>query len=317
VTRSALVLSCALLVVLGAGWGATQPLSKIAVSTGHGPLGLIFWQAVIGALAMGGVLALRGRRFALTPARLVTMVIIALIGTILPNSASFQAIAHLPAGVHSVLMSLVPLVAFPIALGLGLESFRARRLLGLLLGLSGVMVLVLPKASLPEPALLIWIPLSLFSVFCYAAEGNYVARWGTNGLDPVELMFGASVIAAGMALPLALSFGQFVAIPARLGAAEWALIASSVIHVMVYAGYVWMVGRAGPVFTAQVGYLVTAFGVLFAMIFLAESYSGGFWLAAALILSGVVLVQPRREDAVAHPVPMTENGAHPERAAKP
>ena len=30
------------LLVLGIGWGSTQALGKIAASTGHGPVGLIF-----------------------------------------------------------------------------------------------------------------------------------------------------------------------------------------------------------------------------------------------------------------------------------
>lgn len=36
------------LLTLGIGWGSTQSLGKIAVSTGHGFFGLIFWQLVIG-----------------------------------------------------------------------------------------------------------------------------------------------------------------------------------------------------------------------------------------------------------------------------
>ena len=31
-----------LLVAIGVGWGATQPLGKIATMTGHQPFGLIF-----------------------------------------------------------------------------------------------------------------------------------------------------------------------------------------------------------------------------------------------------------------------------------
>ena len=40
------------LLTLGIGWGSTQSLGKIAVSTGHGFFGLIFWQLVIGALVL-------------------------------------------------------------------------------------------------------------------------------------------------------------------------------------------------------------------------------------------------------------------------
>ena len=41
------VLPYAALMLFGIGWGASIPLSKIAVSGGHMPLGLIFWQFVL------------------------------------------------------------------------------------------------------------------------------------------------------------------------------------------------------------------------------------------------------------------------------
>ena len=70
-------------------------------------------------------------------------------------------------------------------------------------------------------------------------------------------------------------------------------------HALVYTGYVWLVGRAGSVFAAQVGYPVTATGVLWAMLILSETYSPYFWAAAALILGGVFLVQPRQQETLA------------------
>jgi hypothetical protein len=36
-----------ILVFLGAGWGMTQPLTKITVDAGYLPFGLIFWQLAI------------------------------------------------------------------------------------------------------------------------------------------------------------------------------------------------------------------------------------------------------------------------------
>ena len=48
-----LIQGMTVLLAIGAGWGLTQPLTKIAVSEGYLPLGLIFWQLVIGALGMG------------------------------------------------------------------------------------------------------------------------------------------------------------------------------------------------------------------------------------------------------------------------
>ena len=295
--RSRVYLGAALM-VLAMGWGVTIPLTKIAVSTGHNFAGLIFWQLVIGVLVMVPISLIRRRKLPLSKPALKTYLVIALIGTLVPNSASYQAIAHLPSGVVSVLMSLIPIIAFPIALGLKLEAFNLRRLGGLLVGLTGVLILILPNASLPEAAMLAWIPVSLVSVTCYAFEGNYVAKWGTGGADPIQVLLGASLVGALIAAPVVIATDTFIS-PLRVwGAPEIALVVSSTIHVLVYSGYVWMVGRAGPVFAVQISYPVTGFGVIWAMVLLGENYPSTFWVAMVLVLAGVFLVQPRNKPAL-------------------
>ena len=69
-----------LLVVLGIGWGATQPLGKIAASTGHGPFALIFWQLAICTLVLGAITLVRGRGLRLTRRALVFYLVVALLG---------------------------------------------------------------------------------------------------------------------------------------------------------------------------------------------------------------------------------------------
>ena len=51
-----------ILALIGIGWGSTQPLGKIAASTGHPPFGLIFWQLVVCVLVLGALTLLRGKR---------------------------------------------------------------------------------------------------------------------------------------------------------------------------------------------------------------------------------------------------------------
>ena len=287
--------------LLGAGWGITQPLTKIAVSTGYEPWGLILWQLIIGAVFMAMISLLRGKGLPLTRGALRISLVMAVIGTLVPNTASYTAIVHLPSGIMSILLSLIPMIAFPIALGLRLEPFRVARLAGLSLGLIGVLFLVVPDTSLPDRSMLIWIPIALIAPVCYAFEGNYVAKWGTGGLDPIQVLFGASLLGTVLVLPMAIGSGQFISPLRSYGAAELALVASSIIHVVVYASYVWLVGKAGPVFSMQVSYLVTGFGVFWAMVLLAENYSSYVWVAMGFMLAGVFLVQPRSGDALAQP----------------
>ncbi|WP_199178595.1 DMT family transporter [Acidimangrovimonas sediminis] len=289
----------ALLVLLGAGWGMTQPLSKIAVSTGYHPLGLLFWQLVVASLVLGALVAVTGRRLPRGRRQWAMCLLIALIGSVLPNTFSYLSIRHLPAGVTSIVLSMVPMLAFPVALFLGNDRFSAARLAGLALGLLGVALIALPRSSLPGSGQALWILVALVAPTFYAFEGNIVARWGTAGLDPVQLLFGASLVGLVFALPAALLSGEFIA--PRPGRAEAALVLLSAISALVYATYVWLIGRTGPVFAAQTSYLVTAFGVVWAMLMLGERYSGWVWTAFVVMLLGLALVRPRAEEALPGP----------------
>ena len=286
-----------LLIVMGAGWGATMPLAKVAVSEGYRNFGIIFWQMAIGAVFLGALLALRGKLPRFNFRQFVFCIYIALVGTILANGASYQAAVHLPAGIMSIVIAAVPMIAFPIALALRLDRFRWLRLGGLIAGMLGVVILASPE-SLPDQKLSIWILVALIAPTLYAVEGNSVAKLGTYGLDAVQVLFGASLFGAVLTTPIALWSGTWISPPANWNAPEYAILFGSLIHASVYASYVWMVGRAGPVFAAQVAYLVTGFGVLWSMVFLGETYTNGVWLALGLMLFGMFLVQPRNNQSL-------------------
>lgn len=296
------------LILIGVGWGLTQPLTKLAVSTGHGQFGLIFWQQMVMVVALGGLMMATGRSLPRDRASLTAYVVIALIGTVLPNSASYKAAAHLPAGVMSILLSLIPMLAFPVALAFGLEKFRVARLWGLALGLSAVLLLVVPEASLPDRAMVPWVVVALVAGISYAFEGNFVARWGTGQADAIQTIFCAALVGAVIALPLMLLSGQWIDPSDGIGVPEAALVLSSLVHAAVYTSYVWLVGRAGPVFAVQCSYIVTISGVFWAMGLLGESYSPYIWAALGLMLGGLALVQPRPAEALEAAAAIADTG---------
>ncbi|GAB5448252.1 DMT family transporter [Gymnodinialimonas sp.] len=283
-----------LLIGMGALWGITQPLSKIAVNAGHRDIGIIFWQFAIGAALLGVFSVIRRKPLPLHPRALAFYLLIAMIGTILPNSASFTAAVHLPSGILSIVLATVPMFAFPIALAVGMDRFSALRLFGLLLGFTAIILIALPGTSLPDPAMAIWLPVAVIAPFLYAVEGNIVAKWGTVGLDAVQVLFGSSVVGMILSAPLAVGTGEWISPFVPWDAGIWAIVGIAIAHTTAYTTYVWLVGRTGAVFASQVGYLVTGFGILWAKLILGESYSPWVWGALALMLLGVFLVQPRR-----------------------
>jgi drug/metabolite transporter (DMT)-like permease len=77
------------------------------------------------------------------------------------------------------------------------------------------------------------------------------------------------------------------------GRAEWALLVSSALHALLYAGYVGLAAKAGAVFASQSSYIVTAAGLCWAMLLLGERFSPLVFVALGVMLLGVTLVRPR------------------------
>ncbi len=292
-TRIGLI--CAL-VLIGAVWGVTVPMMKVAVSTGYREFGLIFWEFVIITVYLGILSRVKGPFPKLTRDHLIIFLAIALLGTIVASSFSFIAIGHIPAGVYSVLISLVPMFALPIAILLGLERFEWKRAIGIVLGLCAIVILTGPDASLPDPSKSIYVLIACIPPLCYALEDNFVGKFTLRGLTSVQALLGASVVGLIIITPLSVATGQWFSLNHAWGPPEWAILFMSLLHGFAYTGYVWLIGRAGPVFSAQVSYLVTGFGVLWSMVMLNESYSAWVWGAAGLMMIGLFLVQPKGED---------------------
>ena len=307
-TRREVLFYAAFLIAMGAGWGITQPLTKIAVSTGYGHFGLVFWQLLIGAVLMGIICVVRRMALPLNVRALRLYLILAMVGTVLPNSLSYQAAVFLPAGIMSLLISTVPMFAFVIALMLGNDHFRWRRLIGLAFGFAGVLLIVAPAVDLGQDIPVGWAALYLIVALFYAFEGNYVNKWGTQGLGPFQVMLGASLVGLVVVTPLTLATGQFIMPGTPMPVTQMALLASSVIHVLVYASYVWLVGRAGAVFTVQVSYFVTGFGLIWASLILDETYAPTIWIALSAMFIGMYFVQPRPKVALAVDPAMGETG---------
>jgi drug/metabolite transporter (DMT)-like permease len=292
-TRAGLI--CAL-VLIGATWGVTVPMMKIAVSTGYQQFGLIFWEFVITTIYLCIISRYMGRFPKITRDHLIVFVTIAFLGTIIASSFSFIAIGHIPAGVYAVLISLVPMFALPIAILLGLEGFEWKRAIGIVLGLCAILILIGPDASLPDPSQAGYVLLACIPPLCYGLEDNFVGKFTLRGLTSVQALLGASIVGLIIITPVSIASGQWFSLAHAWGPPEWAILFMSLLHGFAYTGYVWLIGRAGPVFSAQVAYLVTGFGVLWSMVMLNESYSIWVWLAAGLMLTGLFLVQPKGED---------------------
>ena len=194
----------AVLLVIGAAWGISAPLIKIAVAAGHRPVAIVFWQSILATVVLGLVLAVTGQMRTLPrdAPHLRLYAVVGLCGMALPSWASYTATSFLPSGVVLIVISLVPVFALPLALVLGTERLVLRRVLGVAVGALAMALLMGPEASLPAPGLWVWVLVAALAPFFYAIEGAYVFGSTARGAGPCQMLWAGYVVSILTSAPL-------------------------------------------------------------------------------------------------------------------
>ena len=287
------MLALVALVGVGALWGLGAPLVRIARLDGISALTIVFTQSLIGVAVMAGILTLRGRiRLPLDRASLGLYLVVGLLGIVAPHLAGYWALGYIPAGIHAMLTSLVPMFALALALGLRIEQFELARGMGLGLGAGAVALLVLPESTLPEAVPVAFVLVSALAPLCYALESAFVAHISRAQAGAMQALLGGSVVAALVIAPVTLAAGAPL-LPTGSKVAIWAILAAGLGGTLAYAGYVTLLRRAGSVFATQVAYLVTGWAMLWSILFLGERHAPLVWFALMVLFAGLFLVQPR------------------------
>lgn len=302
-TRPALWVGIAALIGIGALWGLGAPLIRFARLEGLTPFSIVLWQSLIGLVVLALVQAVRGRLvLPCDRASLELYAAVGLLGIVLPHLAGFWALGHIPASVHALLTSLVPIFAIVLALALRFERFEPVRALGIALGALAVALLILPQGSLPEAVPVIFIFVSALAPLCYALESAFVAHVSRAEAGALQALLGGSLVAIVIMAPLTWATGEPLW-PEGADPAVLAVFASGAAGALAYAGYVALLRSAGSVFATQVAYLVTGWAMLWSILLLGERPSAWVWLALVTLFAGLFLVQPRPKLAYLAPDP--------------
>jgi len=276
------------ILVVGTLWGTSFSLSKYAIAQGIEPLGYAFWQCFGAGALLLALVTLRGERLSLDRAHLRFYLLTGVFGIGIPNVIFYIVIPHVPAGLMAIVITTAPLITFVMALATGLERFRWLRMAGILLGLAGVLLLVLPRGGGVD--LGGWVLLGLLTPFFYALSSIIAAKWRPAGLGALPAAAGMMLTAALLQTPVMLWLGHGYLPWPPLEGRDAALAVHVVVSTVAYATYFHLVRIAGPVYFSQVGYVVTLTGILWGMLFFGERLDPAIWLATAVLLAGIALV---------------------------
>ena len=282
------------LLTMGLAWGLSFSLAKIAATAGVHPLSLTFWEAAGAGGILLAISAVRRRPIPISRELVLFYLTAGAVGMVLPGAIFFYAAAHVPAGVLSISIAIIPVLTFVVSAVLRFETFVLGRVAGVLFGVLSIFLLVGPQQSLPDPAQLPWVLLSLIAAACYTALNIMVAVWKPRGTTSFTATSGMFVAASLIMIPILYATGSFAGFGWPWTDVEWSMFGLGLINAVAYTLFFYLIETAGPVFSSQTANLVTLFGVLWGIVIFGEQHSAWVWLSLATMTGALMLVAPRR-----------------------
>jgi drug/metabolite transporter (DMT)-like permease len=281
------------LVIMGSIWGFGFTLSKVAGLAGAHPIGLVLWETI----GSGGLLlifcALLGRFPRRQWSHLKYYLINGLLGFAIPGPILFWVTQHLPVAVVTMMIQMAPLLTYVLIVMMRSERFDLVRALGVVLGIIGVGLILLPKGALPEPDSVGWVIMGLAAASFYALQNMYIALRAPPNADALTQTTGMLLLGGFAAIPMAAALDGFLWPVLPMTVAVEAAAMMLVINAAMMLLFVWVVRAIGPVFASQTANVIVIAGVIWGRLYFDERLSDWIWAAILLTAMGVTLVTLR------------------------
>lgn len=222
------------------------------------------------------------------------------LGTMAYQLLFMHGMSWTAAGDASLIIPMNPVFTVLLALPMLGQKISARMSIGLLIGISGVAVVVgwSPNSGIPIEHRIIGDLMILFAALSWAANSNLtkiMLSWG-RGYSSLEIVVWYSVIGWIMLTPWMIIENWGSAIPSP-SSTEWLTIAylgiiSTVLSYVMFAKGIEVIG---PTAASSYVFLVPVFGVLGGWLLLDEEIGASMLLGFVLIVAGVREVQRESE----------------------
>jgi drug/metabolite transporter (DMT)-like permease len=292
-TRSDLLL----LGALGIMWGTSYAFIKLGVDNGLPTFTLIATRLAIGLALLATVVVITKTPLPRDPRTYGHLFVMAVINVVIPFTLITTAERSVDSAIAAILNGAMPLIVIVLAaLVFHDEPITLNRLVGLVVGYVGVIVLVAPglTASTATGSSVGGEIALLGSTVCYAIGAVYSRRMlRSRGLRPVvpavfQVAF-ALVMIGILAVVYEEPFGVAWNGNAVLAVVWLGLLGSGLAYLVQFR----LLSRIGATGTSQLSYLLPVVGLISGAVMLGEQIDAVVLAGTALVLGGVALVNSR------------------------
>lgn len=273
-------------IFLALAWGFSLYVAFQTVQA-FGWVGAATGRALIASVALGLVSLVSRRKFKLNGAGLVSFLIVGATTVTGQLLGLNFAMPRIGTAATAIIVATIPLFSMLLSEIFGVEKLTLPRVVGLVFGLVGIVMLVGFPATPITPDFLLGCGTALFGALCAAFGSNYV-RLKLDGVGSIEVAALAFLFGALLTLPLLIA----VPIPTTPRPIDFGylLIAGCVMSAMTYSLYFRLIGEIGPTRAISVEFLVTLVAVLVGAYVLGERLSPVQIGGMVVIIMGCVIV---------------------------
>jgi drug/metabolite transporter (DMT)-like permease len=282
-------------------WGSSFLFIRIGVEQ-LPPFQLVFIRTGIAAIGLTTVVYLRGKRLPTDWRSIGDLLVLGIVNTVLPFALITWGETRIESGLASVLQGTAALFTLVIAhFAFADERISLRKLIGLLIGFLGVIVLASRSTAgniaQSDSTLHLLGQLAVIGAsFCYALGGTYGRKAMQHRLDPVVVAAGAMIVASivsgliayvapALGGPAPISLGQLT--PNVLGA----VLALGLVNTFgAYLIFYPLVSVLGAARTSMVTYVIPVVGLVLGAVFLAEQVDLRLAIGTLMIVGGIAIV---------------------------
>ncbi len=278
-----------LMFFLAAIWGASFFFIKHSVAI-FSPVQMAMWRMVIATVLYLPIAAVYWSK--IDWQRWKPLVVVAFCGSAIPNFFFAVAQQHVNSSLAGVLNSLTPLFTLTIGTAFFSMQFSREKVLGVVIGLAGALILVLFNASSSISGNAFFATLCVLATVCYAINANTV-NTHLRDLHPAGIASAAFVITGGLFIAgLWLSGGWETAWqhPDGMKGLGYIFYLGAVGTVIGSILYFWLLQRTSAIFATSVTYLLPVGAIAIGSMD-GEAISVIDLVGTAVILLGVYLAR--------------------------
>ena len=283
-----------LIAILSVLWGGAFFLIEVGLRS-YPPLTLVLIRVAVAVPPMLVAMRLMGQRL---PSDLRIWGLLTVVGALncaLPFGLFFWGQKYLDSGYASILNATTPLWGVLTAHFLTSdEKATPARIIGVLIGLAGIIVMVGPTAMTGLSNNLLAQMACIVSTLFYSLAAIYGRRLSQSQLTPMAVATGQTITATLLMAPIVLIVDQpwALAMP-RLDSTLAGITLALLSTALAYGLYFRLIDRAGASNAQLVAFLMPILAVLLGIAFLGESLNGGQIAGAVLIALGLVVLDGR------------------------